>query len=237
MKNLIKKTFDLAANEDARQQWLRRTLANLPAGLRILDAGAGELRNKRLCTHLDYVSQDFGQYEGQGNRAGLQTGAWDTSRIDIVSDIIDIPQPDGSFDAILCSEVLEHLPSPERAIGEFRRLLKPGGTLILTAPFASLVHFAPYHFASGFSRYWYEHHLPAHGFEIAELTPNGDWFALLRQELIRWPSMARRAGQWSLPFVYLATLVGLVCLALARPGGKTEEIGCFGWHCVATRTH
>lgn len=237
MKNLIKKTFDLAANEDARQQWLRRTLANLPAGLRILDAGAGELRNKRLCTHLDYVSQDFGQYEGQGNRAGLQTGAWDTSRIDIVSDIIDIPQPDGSFDAILCSEVLEHLPSPERAIGEFRRLLKPGGTLILTAPFASLVHFAPYHFASGFSRYWYEHHLPAHGFEIAELTPNGDWFALLRQELIRWPSMARHAGQWSLPFVYLATLVGLVCLALARPGGKTEEIGCFGWHCVATRTH
>lgn len=236
MKNLVKKTLDLDPNEAARQRWLRETLAGLPSGLRILDAGAGELRNKPLCAHLDYVSQDFGQYEGRGNQAGLQTGAWDTSRIDIVSDIADIPQPDASFDAILCSEVLEHLPSPELALAEFRRLLKPGGTLILTAPFASLVHFAPYHYATGFSRYWYEHRLPAHGFEVIELTPNGNWFTLFRQELVRWPSMARRARQWSLPLVYLATFFGLLCLALARPAGKTEEIGCFGWHCVATRT-
>ncbi|HMM71403.1 MAG TPA: hypothetical protein PKC22_04150, partial [Rhodocyclaceae bacterium] len=99
MKNLVKKTLDLDPNEAARQRWLRETLAGLPSGLRILDAGAGELRNKPLCAHLDYVSQDFGQYEGRGNQAGLQTGAWDTSRIDIVSDIADIPQPDASFDA------------------------------------------------------------------------------------------------------------------------------------------
>lgn len=235
MRNVIKRIFNLDPNESARQEWLRKVLSDLPSGARILDAGAGELRNKPLCTHLSYLSQDFGQYEGQGNRTGLQTGAWDTSRIDIVSDITNIPQPDASFDAILCSEVLEHLPSPHLAIHEFQRLLKPGGKLILTAPFASLVHFAPYHFASGFSRYWYEYHLPVNGFQITELTANGNWFALLRQEFIRWPTMARQAGQWSLPLVYLATLCGLIYFALARPAGKSEEIGCFGWQCVAMR--
>lgn len=235
MKNFLKKFFDLDSNERVRQEWLRKVLSDLPSGARLLDAGAGELRNKSLCQHLNYVAQDFGQYEGQGNRKGLQTGAWDTSRIDIVSDITAIPQPDDSFDAILCSEVLEHLPSPQLAIEEFHRLLKPGGKLILTAPFGSLVHFAPYHFSSGFSRYWYEHHLPIVGFQITELTANGDWFALLRQEFIRWPSMARAAGQWSLPLVYLATLCGLIYFALARPAGKSEEVGCFGWQCVAVK--
>ena len=89
----------------------------------------------------------------------LQTKTWDNSKLDIVSDIIQIPLPDNSVDAIMCTEVLEHLPNPILAIKEFSRLIKPAGYLILTAPFASLVHFAPYHFASGFSRYFYEKHL------------------------------------------------------------------------------
>jgi SAM-dependent methyltransferase len=128
-----------------------------------LDAGAGELRNKPLCHHLTYVSQDLCLYEGQGDGTGLQTRRWDTDRIDIRCDITAIPEPDASFDAILCSEVFEHLPDPLKALDEFARLLKPGGKLILTAPFASLVHFAPYFFGTGFSKYWYEHHLPARG--------------------------------------------------------------------------
>src|SRR5674476_1266665 len=66
---------------------------------------------------------------------GLQTKGWDTTRIDLVSDITAIPAPDASFDAILCSEVLEHVPEPTHALDEFTRLLKPGGVLILTAPF------------------------------------------------------------------------------------------------------
>ena len=47
-----------------RQAWLRKTLADLPAGFRILDAGAGELQNLAHCQHLEYVSQDFCQYKG-----------------------------------------------------------------------------------------------------------------------------------------------------------------------------
>ena len=119
-----------------------------------------------------------------GDGKGLQTGKWNTSRMDLVCDINAIPEQDSAFDAILCSEVLEHVPDPtKKALDEFARLLKPGGKLILTAPFASLVHFAPYHYCSGFSRYWYEHHLPKRGFQIEELTSNGDRFAYWHQEL------------------------------------------------------
>ena len=74
-------------NERQRLAWLQRQLANVPAGLRLLDAGAGELRNKAYCPHLDYVSQDLCRYEGKGDGVALQTGDWDTTRIDLVSDL------------------------------------------------------------------------------------------------------------------------------------------------------
>lgn len=114
-------------NEKNRHLWLKNTLSALPEGFRILDAGAGELRNKSLCSHLDYISQDFCQYEGTGNGTGLQTGNRNTSSVDLICDIISIPEPDASFDAILCSEVLEHIPDPTKALDEFARLLKTGG--------------------------------------------------------------------------------------------------------------
>ena len=107
----------------------------MPVGSRILDAGAGELQYKPFCAHLDYVSQDFAQYDGQGNSVGLQTGTWDQTQLDIVSDITAIPEPDGSFDAIMCVEVLEHVPAPVDALNEFGRLLRLDGILIVTAPF------------------------------------------------------------------------------------------------------
>ena len=235
MKRDLKVWLDINTNEDKRNLWLRQTLGSLPAGLRILDAGAGELRNKILCEHLHYVSQDVCQYEGSGDRKGLHTGTWDTSRIDIVCDITSIPEPDASFDAILCSEVFEHLTDPLQALDEFRRLLKPGGKIILTAPFSSLVHFAPYHFATGFSRYWYEHHLPLRGLEIVELQANGDWFSFARQELLRLPSMARRYGHWAWPFAYLVVAVGLVYFGLGGKRRSADDVACFGWHCVAIK--
>jgi 2-polyprenyl-3-methyl-5-hydroxy-6-metoxy-1,4-benzoquinol methylase len=46
----------------------------------------------------------------------------------------------------MCVEVFEHLPEPIKAVEEFARLFKPGGYLILTAPFCSLTHFAPLSF-------------------------------------------------------------------------------------------
>ena len=221
-------------NEENRQDWLKKVLAALPSGHRILDAGAGELRNRRLCNHLTYVAQDFCQYTGGGDGKGLQTGKWDVSHIDLVSDITAIPEPNGAFDAILCSEVLEHIPDPTKALDEFARLLQPQGKLILTAPFASLVHFAPYHYCSGFSRYWYEYHLPQHGFQIEELTANGDWFAYCQQELMRLGSTARLYGDWSWPLAYIVGILGAMYFKV-RGGKMADDLACFGWQCVASR--
>ncbi|MEB3200917.1 MAG: methyltransferase domain-containing protein [Synechococcaceae cyanobacterium] len=223
-------------NEEARQRWLTAVLAAVPAGKRLLDAGAGELQNRRHCAHLDYVSQDFCQYSGQngGCHEGLHNTRWDTSQIDLVSDITAIPSPDASFDVILCSEVLEHVPDPNGALDEFQRLLRPGGYLILTAPFGSNVHMAPYHYCGGFSRYWYEYHLPRRGFRIRELTPNGDWYALLRQELRRLGPMERERGNPSWPLAYAYALLGLLYFRLRRPL-LASDVACFGWHCLAEK--
>lgn len=45
-----------------RIEWVIKQLKDLPEGLRILDAGAGERRFKPFCDHLKYVSRDFGEY-------------------------------------------------------------------------------------------------------------------------------------------------------------------------------
>ncbi len=135
-----------SSNKSNRDGWLAATISSIPEGARILDAGAGELRNRDLCIHLNYVSQDFGDYKGNDpNGPGLgSTKIWDTSKVDLICDIVNIPEPDSSFDAVLCSEVFEHLPDPILALKELVRLLKPGGKLILTAPFCSITHQAPF---------------------------------------------------------------------------------------------
>jgi SAM-dependent methyltransferase len=227
-------SFFVDINENTRQAWLKQTLAALPSGLRILDAG--ELKNRQFCRHLTCVSQDFCQYSGTaaGADEGLHTDSWDTSHIDLVSDITAIPAPDASFDAVLCSEVLEHVPEPTHALDQFARLLKPGGMLILTAPFGSVVHMAPFHFCAGFSKYWYEHHLAQRGFEIMELSPNGDWYALLRQEITRLGGLERSKGNWVWPLAYAYALLGVLYFKL-RANKRDYDLACFGWQCVAIK--
>jgi len=186
---------------------------------------------------LDYVSQDLGGYDGVGDEKGLQVGNWDNSKLDITSDITNIPEPDASFDAILCTEVFEHLPSPIEAIREFSRLLRPGGQLILSAPFASLTHFAPYHFYTGYNIYFYQKWLKEFGFEIAELIPNGNYFEYIAQELrrLRWVSK-KYAGRSLNIFEYFG--IWIVYKALGRFSKNdtgSHEILCYGYHVKATK--
>lgn len=225
------------ANESSRERWLEKTIAAVPAGSRILDAGAGTQRYRRFCKHLKYVSQDFGQYDGTGDAAGLQTGEFDYGTIDIVSDITSIPEADASFDAIMCIEVLEHVPNPELAIKELARLLRPGGTLIVTAPFCSFTHFAPYHFCTGFSRYWYEHHMKAHGLVVAEMTPNGNYFEYIAQEMYRIPSMASRYSKSRPGPVGIMSLYLLLRMLrrFSRRDTNSSETLCYGFHVVARK--
>jgi SAM-dependent methyltransferase len=52
----------------------------------------------------------------------------------LVADAALLPFPDRSFDVALCIEVLEHLFDPEGAAAEIRRVLRPGGTLVVSVP-------------------------------------------------------------------------------------------------------
>ena len=224
-------------NQSAREAWLERTLKKIPPGSRILDAGAGELQYKRFCAHLVYVSQDFGRYDGKGDRRGLQTEKREGSNVDIVCDITDIPEADGSFDAVMCVEVLEHLPDPLPALREFRRLLGKGGRLVLTAPFCSLTHYAPYHFVTGFNRYYYEHHLAALGFRILDIAENGNFFEYLAQEVRRVPLCAEKYSSHRLSGKDNAVIRDLLQALgrLSETDGGSGELLCYGYHVFAEK--
>lgn len=224
-------------NETFREQWIEKTLKKIPANSRILDAGAGELSKKKYCKHLQYVSQDFAKYDGKGDGHGLQTSTWDQTQLDIISDITAIPVADASFDAAMCIEVFEHLPDPLAALQELSRIVRPGGYLILTAPFCSLTHFAPYHFATGFNRYWYEKHLPTYGFEIIELTSNGNFLSYLHQELNRIPHIAKKynLSQLSLFEKMAKKIINRYLLKNIEKAHQTNELLCFAYQIFAKR--
>ena len=228
-------------NEGFRRAWLKRTLAALPAGTSILDVGAGECQYKPFCAHLDYVAQDIAQYDGKGDAVGLQTGTWDFGRIDLVCDLLDIPE-DRLFDTVMCTEVLEHVPDPVAALAKIARLVKPGGQVIVTAPFNSLTHFAPYHYATGLSRYFYDWHLPRMGLAIEEATPNGGWFDAMAQELGRAGGVRQAHSRWPLdPLSFVLfqlaklAMLGLAALDGPREARRSAALQTFGWHIRARR--
>lgn len=149
----------------ARDQWVKAQAEKLPRGSKVLDAGAGASKYRPFFAHCAYRTQDFCLYQGALVKY-LQP-------IDHVCDITAIPLPDQSLDAILCTEVFEHVVDPMAVLAEFHRLLKPDGKLWLTAPLLSHLHMEPYHYYGGFTHYWYRFWLPKKGFAIESITPIG----------------------------------------------------------------
>jgi ubiquinone/menaquinone biosynthesis C-methylase UbiE len=151
-----------------RVLWTQEQIAFLPAGTRVLDVGAGTAPYRQNFAHCEYVTQDLAQ------TPGLHYG-----KIDIISDCGAIPVADESFDAVLCTEVLEHVPDPIGTLREIARILRPGGKLILTAPLGSGLHQLPYHYYGGFTRSFYERYLPEFGLSIVSIEANGGLFGHL----------------------------------------------------------
>lgn len=114
-------------------------LVGLRAGMRVLDAGCGSGRH--LCAAFrtpgvdvvgaDLNAGDLATAKGFLTLIGRETaGEWIVTR----ADVRRLPYPDGSFDVVVCSEVLEHLHDCTGAISELVRVLKRGGDLVVTVP-------------------------------------------------------------------------------------------------------
>ncbi|NMB83853.1 methyltransferase domain-containing protein [Candidatus Roizmanbacteria bacterium] len=240
IKNLFFSYFGFLSNSYNRDQWVIKELRSIKKGQNILDAGAGECRYKKYCDHLKYISQDFCEYDGKGNNKGLQTKNRDHSKIKIVSDITTIPLKNSSIDNILCTEVLEHLPRPELAIKEFHRLLKKGGKLILTAPFASLTHYSPYHYITGFNIYWYKKILKENGFKITKIRANGNYFDYINQELLRIPYVIKKYSNILVMvlilILYMLILPLVLILNFFRKTKHLNELANFGYFISMLKT-
>jgi len=169
-----------AFNQLDRDRWVIEKAGCVEPGRKVIDIGAGTCRYRDAFSHCDYKTHDFKKYKGyKDNSEGLY------GDIDYISDILSIPVPSDSFDVVICTEVLEHVPEPIIVIKEISRILRSEGRLIITAPLGSGLHQLPYHFYGGFTPTWYNHFFKQNGIEILEITPNGGFFKHLAQECAR----------------------------------------------------
>ena len=72
---------------------------------------------------------------------GVEPSAWAAEyarnelRVDVHTGILEVMQfPDEAFDVVTMWEVIEHLPDPRTTLGEVRRIIRPGGRLVLSTP-------------------------------------------------------------------------------------------------------
>jgi len=108
----------------------RLFLEHVPAGGRVLDAGCGRSLFTEIRPDWPFtvVAADVDHGLLASRKAVFPDVRW------LVAEALPLPFPDGSFPALFAGELIEHLPDPRRGVQEFRRVLSPGGTLILTTP-------------------------------------------------------------------------------------------------------
>jgi SAM-dependent methyltransferase len=224
-------------NQWERDRWVAKQAACVPSGARVLDVGAGRGPYRPLFAHCEYRAHDFGKEPGT---IGQYT------RLDYESDILELPVPDDSFDVLLCTEVLEHVPEPAAAVREMARALRPGGRMLLTAPLSSILHQEPYHFYGGFTPHWYLWALPAAGLEIESLEANRGFFSLFGQEARRfsalidpWRDAGLGAARLGLAVLWGATLpllrVGFPLLGVVLDRLGLEQVVTAGYHVAAVK--
>lgn len=109
---------------------------------RILDIGCGEGRHivraaqeqDTLCTGADFgfdnLIQTRNKLEFHSEIKDLSCKDWNLACLDICA----LPFKDNSFEVVICSEVLEHIPDDTKAMSELVRILGPGKILALSVP-------------------------------------------------------------------------------------------------------
>lgn len=100
-----------------------------PGDLRVLDLGCGE--------------RPYADLFGAARCIGIDRGTTG-ARPDIVADAQQLPLAGGCIDLVFCSQVLEHVTDPAALLAECARVLRPGGALVLSAPFWWPLHEEPH---------------------------------------------------------------------------------------------
>jgi SAM-dependent methyltransferase len=105
-------------------------LEHIPRGGRVLDAGCGRSLFTEIRPDWPFriVASDVDHELLRGRQAEFKDVRF------LVGDALPLPFRDGAFDALFAGELIEHLPDPRPGVSEFGRVLRPGGTLILTTP-------------------------------------------------------------------------------------------------------
>jgi SAM-dependent methyltransferase len=118
-------------------------ILGLTSGDKILDLGCGFGRHAFEAARrgANVVALDAGRDEVEGVAATfaamVEAGELSTEILHVAAvqgDALAIPFPDGTFDRVICSEVLEHIPNDVGAMRELARVLRPGGTMAITVP-------------------------------------------------------------------------------------------------------
>jgi SAM-dependent methyltransferase len=141
----------------------------LPVGARVIDIGAGEAPYRELFCDQSYVTLDRADTPHSGE-------------VDMYGDADSIPAEDASFDVVLCTQVLEHVSQPLKALREFHRILRSGGVMIATVPFLWEEHETPSDYYR-YTRYGIEHLVCCAGFVDVDVRPRTDCFTTLAQLL------------------------------------------------------
>jgi SAM-dependent methyltransferase len=149
--------------------FLRRAAETLQTGQSILDVGAGLSPYRELFAHADYVTCDWEQTSYSPELA-----------VDIVAPADKIPVADGSFDAVLCTQVLEHVTEPSDVLRELHRIIRTGGKLWLTAPLVWYLHEEPHDYFR-FTSHGLRYLLSKAGFTEITVEPLNDALSTISQ--------------------------------------------------------
>jgi SAM-dependent methyltransferase len=193
-----------------QHEMLAAARAATPAGARVLDAGAGEGRFRRYFAHARYIGVD----------SAVGDPGWDYSALSALGDLTRLPFADGSFDAALCTTVLEHVREPRAVLAEIARVLRPGGALYVSVPQSFHQHQKPHDYFR-YTSFGLRYLLDGAGLPIVWIRPMGGYFWFLSfqlQALVYWllPRPRRRWVRWlQLPLIAVLQAFCLVALPLA----------------------
>ena len=154
-----------------------------------------------------------------------------TTRIDILANAYDTGLEDSSFDTVLCTDVLEHLEEPQRAVNEAFRLLRPGGHAIYTVPLFWHLHEQPRDFYR-YTKFGLAHLFRTAGFEVVEVTPLTGFVVTFAQEIVYFLKEFRR-GSWINPLWWIIPPLALIIQTMAYGVNTFDPTTSFSMEYIA----